>query len=66
METRHPFWTREASNEGAAAAAAPGRAPVAGRTPASLPAPVLDLEPEADDAFGTLMAWLHSRIAATR
>jgi hypothetical protein len=37
-----------------------------GPPPASLPAPVLDLEPEADDAFGTLMAWLHSRIAATR
>jgi hypothetical protein len=34
--------------------------------PASLPAPVLDVDPEADDAFGTLMAWLHSRIDATR
>ncbi|KAI3427182.1 hypothetical protein D9Q98_007119 [Chlorella vulgaris] len=34
--------------------------------PASLPAPVTDLDPEADDAFTTIMAWLHSRIPATR
>ena len=34
--------------------------------PASLPAAVPDLDPAADDAFGTIMAWLHSRIEATR
>ena len=33
---------------------------------ASLPATVEDLDPAADDAFGTIMAWLYSRIEATR
>jgi hypothetical protein len=33
---------------------------------ASLPEPVPDLDPERDDAFLTIMAWLHSRIPATR
>ena len=32
----------------------------------SLPGMVPDLDPRADDAFGTIMAWLHSRIEATR
>ena len=32
----------------------------------SLPATVPDLDPTADDAFGTIMAWLHSRIPHTR
>ena len=32
----------------------------------SLLGTVPDLDPEADDAFGTIMAWLHSRIEATR
>jgi hypothetical protein len=34
--------------------------------PLSLPARVPNLDPLADDAFGTIMAWLHSRIEATR
>jgi hypothetical protein len=34
--------------------------------PLSLPATVPNLDPLADDAFGTIMAWLHSRIEATR
>lgn len=32
----------------------------------SLPAMVPDIDPEADDAFNTIMAWLHSRIPHTR
>lgn len=32
----------------------------------SLPEAVPDLDPERDDAFHTIMAWLHSRIPATR
>lgn len=32
----------------------------------SLPETVPDLDPEADDAFTTAMAWLYSRIPATR
>ncbi|KAL4425253.1 hypothetical protein ABPG75_009269 [Micractinium tetrahymenae] len=32
----------------------------------SLPETVPDLDPEADDAFATTMAWLYSRIEATR
>lgn len=34
--------------------------------PASLPAPVRDLDPAVDDAFATVMGWLYSRIDATR
>lgn len=34
--------------------------------PHSLPATVPDLDPYADDAFGTVMAWLYSRIPYTR
>ena len=32
----------------------------------SLPEAVVGLDPEADDAFATLMGWLYSRIDATR
>ena len=32
----------------------------------SLPATVADLDPAADDAFGTIIAWLHNRIPDTR
>ncbi|KAL4443960.1 hypothetical protein ABPG75_011697 [Micractinium tetrahymenae] len=34
--------------------------------PPSLPATVAALDPAVGDAFGTVMAWLHSRIPATR
>lgn len=34
--------------------------------PKSLPATVPDLDPTADDAFRTIIAWLHSRIPDTR
>lgn len=34
--------------------------------PLSLPATVPDLDPSADDAFGTVMAWLYHRIPHTR
>ncbi|KAL4452535.1 hypothetical protein ABPG75_008197 [Micractinium tetrahymenae] len=34
--------------------------------PLSLPATVADLDPSADDAFGTVMAWLYHRIPRTR
>ena len=45
----------------AATAAAAGDA-----EPPSLPATVPDLDPTADDAFNTIMQWLHGRIDATR
>lgn len=34
--------------------------------PASLPPTVPALEPDADDAFSVIMAWLYTRIPATR
>jgi hypothetical protein len=34
--------------------------------PLSLPATVPDLDPAADDAFGTIMGWPYHRINATR
>ena len=34
--------------------------------PPSLPARVPDLDPTADDAFHTIMQWLHGRIDTTR
>ena len=34
--------------------------------PMSLPEAAVDVDPAADDAFGTIMAWLHSRIEATQ
>jgi hypothetical protein len=34
--------------------------------PSLLPAAVPDLDPTQDDAFATIMGWLHSRIEATR
>ena len=49
-----------------APAAAAGGGGSIGSAPVSLPATVEDLDPAADDAFGTILAWLHSRIAATR
>jgi hypothetical protein len=42
------------------------RGSAAAAEPLSLPATVPDLDPLGDDAFGTIMAWLHSRIEATR
>ena len=40
---------------------------LAQQRPLSQPATVPDLDPESgDDAFGTVMAWLYSRIPATR
>lgn len=50
----------------AAKAAAAGQAAGQAAEPLSLPDTVPDLDPEADDAFGTVMAWLHSRIPHTR
>ncbi|KAL4447245.1 hypothetical protein ABPG77_007278 [Micractinium sp. CCAP 211/92] len=40
--------------------------PAASQLAPSLPETVPDLDPEADDAFSTAMAWLYSRIPATR
>ncbi|KAL4457917.1 hypothetical protein ABPG75_012782 [Micractinium tetrahymenae] len=37
-----------------------------GPAPASLPATVPGLDPAADDAFATIMAWLYGRIPATQ
>ncbi|KAL4427668.1 hypothetical protein ABPG75_001757 [Micractinium tetrahymenae] len=38
----------------------------AGAPQLSLPPTVPDLDPDADDAFGTVMAWLYGRLEATR
>ena len=53
---------RELQRENAAELAASG----SGSRPLSLPPTVPDLDPSADDAFTTIMAWLYHRIPYTR
>ncbi|KAL4452532.1 hypothetical protein ABPG75_008194 [Micractinium tetrahymenae] len=55
---------RELQQENAAEREAAGLRPE--DPPLSLPATVADLDPSADDAFGTVMAWLYHRIPHTR
>ena len=55
----------EAAADGAGGGGA-GSSSIGSSEPVSLPDTVEDLDPAADDAFGTIMAWLHSRIEATR
>lgn len=56
----------EAATAAQAGAAAGAAAEQQQQQPLSLPATVPDLDPAADDAFSTIMAWLHSRIPHTR
>ena len=57
---------REEQARNAASAATAPAAAAGDAEPLSLPATVPDLDPTADDAFSTIMQWLHSRIDATR
>lgn len=57
IQSRHAA-ARDASGSGSGGAAMDG--------PPLLPATVPGLDPAGDDAFHTVMAWLHSRIPSTR